>query len=72
MDDVTFDAQVTLGGYVYSPIAAHSMSQWYDPRINRSDSLPPPGPDYDNLSPTAELGAEYMQDTPETQAANLS
>jgi hypothetical protein len=72
MDDVTFDAQVTLGTYVYSPIAAHSMTQWYDPRINRPDSLPPPGPDYDTLDPAATHGAEYTQDTPESQAANLS
>ena len=67
MDDVTFDGQVTIGPYVYSPISAHSMTQWYSDDINHGDDKPPPGPDYDN-QPTSMDVAEFQIDTPDTQA----
>ena len=71
MNSETFDSQVVLGPYVYSPISAHSLDQWYAGDIDASDDLEAPGPDYDNQEVTVDT-AEYGLDTPETQAAGLS
>ena len=71
MNPLTFDTQVSLGPYVYSPLAAHSLSQWFPDSINLSDDLPPAGPDYDNQKSSLET-EEFGQDTEATQAAGLS
>ena len=73
MNNVTFDSQVSLGPYSYSILAAHGMTQWFPDDINKSDELPPKGPDYDNPPEGASMDiGEYGQDTKETQDAGLS
>ena len=71
MNHETLENNAFIGPYRYSPWAAHSLTQWYDPSVNASDSLPPPGEDFDNQESSFET-AEFGQDTPETQAAGLS
>mgnify|MGYP001191213453 CR=1 FL=1 len=70
MSDTTFENQVSLGPYIYSPIGAHSMTQWYPDNVAASDDVyhPPVYEGLENLAPDSAMN----QDTPETQAANLS
>ena len=71
MTPETLDNNAFIGPYRYSPMAAHSLTQWFESDINLSDSLPPPGPDWDNQETGFET-AEFLRDTPETEAAGLS
>jgi hypothetical protein len=72
MDDVTFDTQVSLGEYVYSASAAHSMKQWYPENVAASDDVFKQQQQWyeglENLTPDSKLN----QDTQETREANLS
>jgi hypothetical protein len=72
MSDTTFDTQVSLGPYIYSPLAAHSMTQWYGENVAASDDVFKPQQDWyeglEDLTPDSAMN----QDTEETQAANLS
>ena len=69
-DNVTFANNVHLSPYIYSPISAHGIGQWYDEDINKSDELEKK-PDYDN-QPVSFETAELGQDTQETQEKGLS
>ena len=71
MTPETLDNNAFIGPYRYSPMAAHSLTQWFSSDINLSDSLPPPGTDYDNQETSVDV-AEFSRDTPETEAAGLS
>ena len=69
-DNTTFQNNVHLAPYTYSPLTSHGLTQWYDESINKSDDLPKK-PDYDTSDPSFET-AEYAQDTIETKEAGLS
>ena len=72
MDDVTFESQVSLGPYIYSPIGAHSMTQWYPEHIAASDDIyKPQQKQYEGLEDLAP-DSQMNQDTEETRKANLS
>jgi pimeloyl-ACP methyl ester carboxylesterase len=70
MNAETLQNNVYLGPYRYAPWSAHSMSQWYPESIAESDKLPKQIV-YEGLEDLAPDSA-MNQDTPETQAANLS
>lgn len=52
----------------FGPMASHSLSNWYPDSFN---TAPPTSTRIDNQESTMDT-AEFLQDTPETQAANLS
>lgn len=69
MDEDTVNNRVQFGHYYYSPVAAHSVSQWFPTGFNTpyfpdEMTLPPQDPSMDT--------AEYQQDNEQTQAENLS
>ena len=66
----TFNSQVTIGDYIYSPLGAHSLDQWFPDDVNQNDDVykPPVYEGLEDLNPDATM----FQDTPETQEANLS
>jgi hypothetical protein len=73
MDDVTFESQVSLGPYSYSPIGAHSMTQWYPENVAASDDVfkLQQQKQYEGLEDLAP-DSKMNQDTEETREANLS
>ena len=68
MSENTIQTQTQFGDYYYSPIASHSITQWFPEGFGVHNDKPPT---YDN-QPTSVETAEYQQDNEETQAANLS
>jgi hypothetical protein len=66
MDEGTLQDRVNFGDYAYSPMSAHSLTQWYPEGFATPQTLQqaPQESTFDT--------AELQQDTPETQAAGLS
>jgi hypothetical protein len=68
MSHDTIQNQTTFGDYQYSPIASHSISNWFPEQFSSQDDKPLR---YDK-QPTTFDTAEFQIDNAETQAANLS
>lgn len=72
MDHDMLQNNVNWGHYQWSPLSAHSIHNWYPSDFNDVDEhLANQPKTYDN-EPTSMDTAEFHQDTPVTQAANLS
>ena len=73
MDRETIDNNLYLGDYTYSPIAAHSLTQWYNDddmkREQHEQYLATPKKEEE--PPTFDV-AELQKDTAETRAEGLS
>jgi len=68
MTPETLQNNVQFGSYVWSPVGAHSLTNWYPEGFAMQDGTATQTPDKPPSGDTAEL----QQDTPETQAAGLS
>ena len=68
MSEDTFNNRVNMGHYIYSPLGAHSITQWYSDKFNNHIDT--------GVQPTQNFSiddvAEYQQDNAVTQAQNLS
>ena len=73
MDRETLDNKLYLSDYTYSPIAAHSLTQWYDEDEMKKEQHEQylATPKQVEISPTTDV-AEYEEDTEETRAEGLS
>jgi hypothetical protein len=72
MNEETLANNVHFGGYQYGPMSAHSIHNWYPETFNQVDDnlehKPATHEGLEDLAPDSAMN----QDTPETQAANLS
>jgi hypothetical protein len=67
MDSETLDENLVNGSYQYSPVAAHSITNWYPSSfVGSTENI------VDNPINPPSSGAELQQDSSETQAAGLS
>ena len=75
MERETLDNNVFTGPYIYAPWSAHSVTQWYSPDVNFSDSttsgIGPQQPNYEAQESSFET-AEFGQDTEQSREAGLS
>jgi hypothetical protein len=66
MDEGTLQDRVNFGDYAYSPVSAHSLTQWYPQGFTKPQEMKQ-APQVSTMDTS-----EMQQDTPQTQAANLS
>ena len=73
-DQTHLEENVSMGPYRWSPLAAHSLSQFYEPALNiiKTNDARTPEPNYEAQKTSFEMIPELSVDTPETRAANLS
>jgi hypothetical protein len=71
MNQHTLETQVTVGDYQWSPVSAHSLSNWFPEGFEKQDGVSTQVTKLDNQDTNYDV-AELQIDTPETQAANLS
>jgi hypothetical protein len=68
MTPQTLEHNVQFGSYIWSPVGAHSLTNWFPEGFAMQDGTATQTPD----KPPSDETAEFHQDTPETQAAGLS
>jgi hypothetical protein len=71
MNQNTLENQVQIGDYQWSPVSAHSLSNWFPEGFGKNDGVSAQGTKIENQT-TSDETAEFHQDNPETQAAGLS
>jgi hypothetical protein len=71
MKPETLESQVTVGDYQWSPVSAHSLTNWYPEGFEKQDGVSTQETKLTN-QPTSDETAEFHQDNPVSQAANLS